>query len=315
MYFDEYIRLYPSLNDLQRLPKYKRLQVHYENNISNTFIQKLKEINIKYLEILNNRKLNIYDKCLKYNLQQSLEGLEYNLHLMPISQIENHIINYIQLLNGTSYFIYESTQDYKDFMLKNKEFLIWCNQLIINLQLGISKKLVLPKIITNKIISDIEKIISDKKYININVPGSLQKEWDININNFVLTPIKNVLDFLINIYLPECRTTLGYSSLPNGKNIYKYIVKTIITKEMSIKKIHNLGLNEIDRIVIEMEKVTTNLKYNKGIKQLINYLMTTPINKYKNKREIFENYKNIREYLWENIISEYFNITIKKPLN
>jgi uncharacterized protein (DUF885 family) len=316
MYFDEYIKLFPSLNDILRIPKYKKLQVHYENNISELFIDKLKKFNIKYLNILNkNKKLNIYDKCLKYNLLQSLEGLDYNLHLMPISQFENHITNYIQLLNGTSYFIFESIQDYKDFMLKNKEFLIWCNQLIINLQLGISKKLVLPKIITKKIINDLKKIINNKNFSrnNKNVPKSLQKEWIINVKEFVLGPIKNVLEFLINIYLPECRSTLGYSSLPNGKNIYKYIVKTNITKTLSIKKIHNLGLKEIKRITTEMEKVITNLKYNKGIKQFMKYLITTPSNKYKNKEEIFKDYENTKKYLWENIIPEYFNISIKKP--
>ena len=313
-YFDKYMNLYPSLNDELRIPKYKRLQVHYENNISDLFINKLKKMNIKYLDLLNKKeKLNIYDQCLKYSLQQSLEGLKYDLHLMPINQITNQIANYIQLLNGTGYFIFESIQDYKDFMLKNKEFLIWCNQLITNLQLGINKKLVLPKIITKKIIYGLEKIITNKNYINVNVPKSLQKEWTQNVNEFVLEPIKNVLDFLINTYLPECRSTLGYSSLPNGKNIYKYIVKTNITKTMSIKKIHTLGIKEINRIYTEMEKVTTTLKYKKGVKQLMNYLITTPINKYKDKKEVFENYENIKNYLWKDIIPDYFNITIKNP--
>lgn len=315
-YFDEYIKLFPSFNDALRIPKYKKLQIHYENSISDFYIEKIKKFYLKYLEILNkNKKLNIYDKCLKYNLVQSLEGFEHQLHLMPISHFENHIINYVQLLNGTSYFIFESIQDYKDFMLKNKDFLIWCTQLIINLQLGISKKLVLPKIITEKLINDLEKLINDKNFCknNKNVPKSLQKEWILNVKEFVLKPIKNVLDFLINIYLPNCRSTLGYSSLPNGKKIYKYIVKTNITKTLSIKRIHNLGLKEIKRITVEMEKVITNLKYTKGIKRFMKHLITTSSNQYKNKEEIFHDYENTRKYLWENIIPEYFNITIKEP--
>ena len=314
IYFNEFINIYPLYNDLLRLPKYKKLQVHYENNISDSYLERIKEFNTKYLDILNKKnKLNIYDECLKYNINQSLEGLKYDLHLMPISQFENHISNYIQLLNGTGYFIFENINDYKDFMLKNKEFSIWCNQLIINLQLGINKNIVLPKIICKKLIDGIEETINSKSYINKKVPKSLQTEWSNNINDFILRPIKNVLEFLINIYLHNCRITLGYSSLPNGKNIYKFLVKTNITKNMSIKSIHNLGLKEINRITQEMENVVLKLNYKKGIKNFMEYLQTSKTNRYKNKEEVFIDYEKTRKYLWNVVLPEFFNLKIKKP--
>lgn len=313
-YFDEFINLVPSYNDLLRLPKYKKLQIHYENNISDFYIEELKKFYKKNLEILNKKnKLNIYDECLKYNINQGLEGFNYNLHLMPISQFENHITSYIQLLNGTGYFIFETINDYKDFMVKNKEFSIWCTQLIINLQLGINKKMVLPKIIAQKLINELEETIKSKSYINKNVPKSLEKEWSINVDNYILRPINNVIEFLINIYLPNCRSTLGYSSLPNGKNIYKYLVKTNITKTMSIKTIHNLGLKEINRITSEMEKIVSKLNYNKGIKSFMKHLQTTKTNRYKNEKEVFIDYENTKKYLWENVIPVYFDLKIKKP--
>ena len=128
-YFDKFINLIPSYNDILRIKKYKKLQIHYENNISESYIEKLK---LKEFNLKNNKK-SIYDECLLYNINHNLEGFKYNLHLMPINQFENHISNYIQLLNGTGYFIFDSTDDYYDVMIKNKEFSIWCSQLIINL--------------------------------------------------------------------------------------------------------------------------------------------------------------------------------------
>jgi uncharacterized protein (DUF885 family) len=43
------------------------------------------------------------------------------------------------------------------------------------------------------------------------------------------------------------------------------------------------------------------------------YLIKSQSNKYKNKKEVFKDYENTRKYLWENIISENFNISIKEP--
>jgi uncharacterized protein (DUF885 family) len=312
-YFDEFINLVPTYNDLLRIQKYKKLQIHFENNISESYIEKMKEFNLKYYNILKNKKkLNIYDECLIYNIENDLEGNNFNLHLMPINQFENHITNYIQLLNGTGYFIFESIDDYNDFMIKNKEFSIWCSQLIINLQLGINKNLVLPKIICQKLINEIKEVLKNKSYINKKVPNKLVNEWKINVDNFIIRSINNVLDFLINIYLPACRDTLGYSSLPNGKNIYKYLVKINITKNMSIKSIHNLGLKEIKRITLEMEKVVTKVNYKKGIKSYTEYLQSSKFNKYNNIKEIFDHYEETNKYLWNKVLPDNFNIKISK---
>jgi len=55
-YFNEFINICPSYNDLLRLPKYKKLQIHFENNISDNYLEKLKEFNTKYLDILKKKK-------------------------------------------------------------------------------------------------------------------------------------------------------------------------------------------------------------------------------------------------------------------
>ena len=317
-YFDDYIKLNPSMNDVLRLTKYKKLRIHYENNISNDYINKTKTNFKKYLDKINKKpNLNIYDKCLKYNITHELKGFKYNLHLMPISQFDNQISDYVELLNGSGYYIFDSESAYSDFLLKNKEFSVWCFQLITNLEMGINKKLVLPKIITNKLINDIKNIIKNKVYINKSVPKTLQKEWNLNVEEYVVIPIKKVLTFLINNYLPNCRNTLGYSSLPNGKKIYKHIVESHITKKMSINSIHKLGWKEIYRITDEMKKVINfvnkeNNIYPESIKEFMLFLQTSKTNRYKDSKEVMKHYQDIRKYLWDNI-SKYFNITIKKP--
>jgi uncharacterized protein (DUF885 family) len=313
-YFDEYIKLFPSLNDYLQLPKYKNLQIYYENSISDDYVEKIRKFTLKYKNILKKKKtLNIYDTVMKYELDTTLEGIDYPLQLMPLTQMENGISDYIQNVNGTGVYVFKTKKDYTDFMLKNKDFSVWCNQVIVNLQRGILEGFVIPSIIANMLIKDIDSLMRGKSYTNKNVPKEIKSKWDNNIKLYVITPINTVLEFLKNVYLSKCRPTLGYSSLKNGKNMYEYIVKTQTTNSsMSIKQIHDLGLSEVKRIRQEIKKIMKNMNYKKSIITFMNHIKTLKENKYKNKKELLEDYKRIRTYLWDNIIPEFFEIKIKK---
>ena len=112
-YFDEYIKLFPSLNDYLQIPKYKKLQIYYENSISDNYVEKIRKFALKYKYILNKKKtLNIYDKVLKYEIDTTLEGIDYPLHLMPLTQMENGISDYIQSVNGSGVYVFKTIKDY-----------------------------------------------------------------------------------------------------------------------------------------------------------------------------------------------------------
>ena len=315
-YFDDLIKLFPSLNDYMRIPKYKNLQVHFENSISEAYTEKMRNFLLKYKKILDKKKnLTIHDKVLKYDIDSSLEGIDYPLNLLPISQMENSVSDYIQSLSGSGsgVYVFKTTRDYEDFMSKNKEFSIWCYQAIINFQLGVLRNVVLPKIIAEKTINDIESLIKGKSYVNKSVPKSLQKKWDVNVKKYVLMPIDALLLYLKKVYLPNTRETLGYSSMENGKEMYEYIVKTQTTNsKLSVKQIHNLGLSEIKRIREEIKLIMKNMNYKGDITSFMKYVKTLKHNKYKNKKELMDDYKRIRARLWKEVIPKYFDVKIGK---
>ena len=67
-YFEDFIKLFPSLNDYLQLQKYKKLQIYFENSISEDYVEKIRNFALKYKEILKKKKtLSIYDKILKYD--------------------------------------------------------------------------------------------------------------------------------------------------------------------------------------------------------------------------------------------------------
>ena len=90
-YFNEFIELFPTIQDNIQLKEYKYLQKHYENNLTNEHIEKQKTLYNKYLKLLKNKKLDHYGKVLKQTLELYLDNLKNDLDLMPLEHMDNPI--------------------------------------------------------------------------------------------------------------------------------------------------------------------------------------------------------------------------------
>ena len=313
-YFDELMQLFPSMNDFLQVPKYRRNRTRFENSIAPEYNDKIKNFALKYKQKLNKiKKKSMYDKVLEYEINSTLKGMKYPFELLPLDQMNNGISGYFQEANGEGMFEFKKNQDYLDYMEKNKEFALWCCQVIINFNIGIEKKLTLPKKITEILIKDIENMLRQKLYYNSKVPKSLRKKWNENTETYVLKPVRRILEFLKNVYIKKCRKTLGFSSLPNGKKMYKYIVETQTTNSrMTIEQIHKLGWKEVNRISTELKKLSKEMGYkNITLRKFLSEIKTRKDNQYKNKKELMDHYMSLRKDLWNNLLPKYFDIKIK----
>ena len=64
-------------------------------------------------------------------------------------------------------------------------------------------------------------------------------------------------DFIRNEYLPRARDSVGLGQMPGGDALYRYLVASITTTDMTPEAIHALGLSEVDRIHAQMDQVRT----------------------------------------------------------
>jgi uncharacterized protein (DUF885 family) len=61
--------------------------------------------------------------------------------------------------------------------------------------------------------------------------------------------------FVVDDYIPKCRTPLAASTLPAGMAYYELAVQENTTTTMSARAVHELGLSEVARIGAEMDKL------------------------------------------------------------
>jgi uncharacterized protein (DUF885 family) len=311
-YFHETMLLNPSSNDSLNLSKYKYLKNRMENSFDKDHIEKNKKLHLKYLEkIKKKNKLNIFDKTLIYSCENYLEYFKYNLELIPINHQENIITYILENAGGDFCYSYKIKKDYDDFLIKMENFESIVNCIIENMKIGIKKKVVLPKVLTEKLMEQLESCIKTKPYYNKKITITLNYNYNKKLDNIFVGPITNLIKFLKTVYLKNSSNKIGLCHLPNGINMYKYLVRSSLTiKNINIDKMHKFGLDEVKNIHKKMIDLKNKLKFKGSLPEFNKYLKNKKSLQFKNSNELLTLYRNEIKKIDETIIPQYFNSNV-----
>ena len=312
-YFDEIMNLNPSLNDSFQIEKYKHLNKHFENYISEEHIKKEKKLYEKYLAKINSlKKLSLYDSVLKYQCVKGLNFLKYDYHLLPLEQENNVISFFCEMANGTSLYVFKTIKDYENFINKTQEFLLFLDTCIENMTIGMNKNVVLPIHICKLLLKQLNLIKKEKPYLNKKIKKNLDFDFNKKMTELLDPYLDKLIKFLKNIYIKKCQKNIGRSSLKNGKKMYENLVQYYTgIKKLTIKQIHNYGLEEVERIHNEMIKVKNHLKFKQSLTKFNEYLNNKKDLKFQTKKEALDTYKNKIKEIKNTLMKSQFNEKIK----
>ena len=94
--------------------------------------------------------------------------------------------------------------------------------------------------------------------------------------NRVAPAFQKLHDFLLTTYLPACRENIAASSLPNGAAAYAFHVRWQTTTHLTPQQIHEIGLSEVRRIRMEMEKIIQSTGFKGTFHEFTEFLRTDP---------------------------------------
>lgn len=94
--------------------------------------------------------------------------------------------------------------------------------------------------------------------------------------------------FLKKEYLPAAPAAPGVSSLPNGKEYYEDRVRFYTTLPVSPEEVYTLGVQEVERIKTEMEKVIKEIGFEGTFHEFFTFLRTDAQFYPKTARELLE---------------------------
>ena len=333
--FEEYYQFKDRINPIEATKGGNfEYNDYIANYISDTYQKELVEEYTSFLNRLNEldeSKLSKPDQLsmnvMKWDCEMKLKGLQspivvvtspmYNLpsfELMPLTQIQSLHLYVAQLGAGGSVHPFNTVKDYEDWLKRIDDYMVFLDTSISMMKEGMTKNIVLPSVLTQKTIDQLEefisKPISDHLFyrpiqsmpegIDSKQRNRLAQEYAKMITNKLRPKYAKLKRFLVEEYLPACRATAGFEALPKGKETYDYLIKLHTTTNLTADQIHELGKEEVKRILVEMEAAKNKIGFKGNIKAFFEFIRKSPEQMpFKEPQEVIDNFIRIKEKINE----------------
>ena len=266
-YFDQYLALNPiyatALGDHRfddRFGDYASMSWMADSlGIEQESLEKLQAVDPQRLAEAD---LVTYE-AFKRQRELNIGGFRYPSELLAINQLDSWPNTFAQLGSGQGAHPFRTTRDYDNFLSRMDGFAAWVDQAINNLRAGVSKGVVLPQVVVERTLPQLEAIgrLEDPRQSVfwqplLNFPAGpsvadrqrLLRAYDEKLRSKVLPAYRRLHDYLAQEYLPQARTSVGWSDLPSGDLWYAYLVRYHTTTELTPDQVHDLGLREVARL-------------------------------------------------------------------
>ena len=277
-------------------------------------INTLKQFKREDLSKTNQLNLRLFTDLAK----NELEIDQFNRHLLPF----NHRGG-IQLAHEDAETLpFKNLQDYRFWIERLKNLDKRVGQTILLAKLGVKKGYKAPKVLMDRVNRQIDLQSRDNVNENpffkvfINLPDSIPDDEKTAIRAEAKKVIKEVVipsyrllgKYFKDEYLPQSRSTVGLYDIPDGRKLYEVLAKSFTTTNLSPKEIHQIGLDEVQRIRGEMEAVIKELKFEGSFKDFLTFLREDERFYYKTSEELFEGYLAVSKRIDPELVKLFGNL-------
>jgi len=206
------------------------------------------------------------------NLKEELEGMELKTYEMPVNQFFGA---HLQLAQFVAIVPFDSSKHYEDYLARLHTVPQLVSELIEILQQGEKDKLLPPRFLLEKTVTQCKSIADPEGEANAfgqpaaKIPEAVPPADRKRLHDAIITAVNTevrpaynkLADFLAKEYAPKGRTEPGVWSLPNGDALYRFAVRQSTTTNMDPEAIHQLGLKEVARIEAEQLAIAKQLGF------------------------------------------------------
>lgn len=243
-----------------------------------------RKLSVQYLDSLktvDRGSLNEQDALsadiFEFLLKRTVDGLDIGITASchferPVDQfVFSFPTSFATMASGTGAIPFHRRKDYDDFIRRMKKFPDWVDTAISNMNTGIRHGNTTPRAAMLKVPDQLKPLFQGDPSTNVFykpltlIPNSfsvadrkrLAVEYSNAIRDFIQPAYKKLHDYIVDVYLPKCRTSSGLIDNAKGTSEYAYWVNFWTTSPMDPDSIFAFGLREVSRIRREMDSIRT----------------------------------------------------------
>jgi uncharacterized protein (DUF885 family) len=222
---------------------------------------------LERLATVNPRQLTDEDlityEAFKLQRETSVRGYRYPSELLAVHQFGNWATVFAQLASGGGAHPFRTARDYENFLGRMDGFAAWSEQAINNLRAGVTKGVVLPRVVVQRTLPQLEGFarMEDPRETPFWAPlrqfpdavsaaqrERLEQAWEAKLRTRVLPAYRRLHDYLAQEYLPRARATVSWAELPGGDAWYAYLARYHTGTDLTPDQLHELGRAEVARL-------------------------------------------------------------------
>lgn len=299
--------------------------------LSDDWIAKSKALETEYLNKvmqIDRNALSADDRItydmFRYDRQTALRGFNFPFWQLPLNHFDSKALTFADQGTGQGAFPFATVKDYEDFLKRMDGFAAWSDAAIARMKQGAAHGVALPaplaKILEQQLRGYVVARPEDSSFWKpvANMPDSfspadrerLTAAYRDKIQNTVLPAYRHMADFLKRDY--KARKTLGYTSLPNGKAWYQYVADLNTTTTLPVDQIHEIGKREVERILLQMNQVRTEVGFRGDLPTFWKYLQGDPKFFWNDPKQQIADYVAFRDRIYPQL-PRFFNLMPKAP--
>ncbi|MFC3032531.1 DUF885 domain-containing protein [Pseudoalteromonas fenneropenaei] len=220
------------------------------------------------------------------DLELAVRAREFPNILLPINQMEGLHNELAAFGSGESAQPFNTVADYRAFLARAKGFKPWLESVKEAMRQGTEQGVTLPKPLAMKLVPQFAAHVvynaEDSLFwqpikrfpvgFTAAEKAALVAEYKEAIMTDIIPAYRDMAEFLEEVYIPKCRTSVGFSDLPNGKAWYQLQIESHTSLALGADEIHDIGMQEVTRIRSEMEKVREQVGFNGDLQAFFKHL-------------------------------------------
>jgi len=279
---------------------------------------------------LNETDQLAYD-VFEYSTKDTLRGFQPDLLSLTKVRPLNHFFGihtfYPTFASGKGAAPFKTVEDYENNLKRHKDYVVYLDRAIGRFREGQQAGVVETKLTVRNMIEQLDnqlkQKVEDSPYYGPvkQFPDSfsaadkarLTAAYRAAVSDEIYPALTRLRDYFRNDYLASARDGYGLMYMKGGDKLYRYNIESTTTLPMSPDEIHTLGLQEVERITGEMEKVRQEVGFKGTLHQFFNHLRTDPKFKEKTRESLTQRYYDVGK-LVDAKLPEYFSTLPKAKL-
>jgi uncharacterized protein (DUF885 family) len=220
-------------------------------------------------------------------IRDRLASFEFEEYLIPITNDSGFHSGYPFLADLAPL---RTTRDFENYIARLNAVPLAIDQHINLMRQGLITGHVQPQVILQDyettiephVVDDVSESVFWRSFSNFphSVPEAererLRRAGAEAIEDGVVPAYRRFLEFLVDEYRPNARTSIGASELPNGRARYAWLVRHHTTLDLSPEEVHRVGLDEVARIRAEMQGIIDEVGFEGDFAAFLEFLRGDP---------------------------------------